>query len=215
MEASSLLVDVRECLKPLNEKILGHPYITELEKGKLNLDQIKAFVSNQYYIVSHDIRSLGLMLSRSLTVKDANFFDNVLRSDIEGLNLLVRLGNSMGLSVEQLEQYSIIPEAVGYTHYLAALASFALPGEQAMALIVNLPVWGANCVRLSKALRAKYRIKETGFLDIFTLPMDEAEKEAIEVMKEYLPARREHMKRAAMLIQAYELMFWDSIHRHA
>ena len=111
-----------------------------------------------------------------------------------------------------MEPPSAIPEAVAYTHYLAALACFALPGEQVMALIVNLPVWGANCGRFSKALKERYGINETGFLDIFASPMEKAEQEALKVMAEYLPARREHLRRAAKLIQAYELMFWNGIY---
>jgi len=212
LEASSLLREVREYLAPLNERILRHRYITDAEEGMLKPDQIRAFVSNQYYIVSYDIKSLGLMLARSSTGKEADFFKNVLDGDMEGLSRLVKLAQALGLSAEELAGYSAIPGAVAYTHYLVTLASFAQPGEQAMALIVNLPVWGANCVRLSRALRAKYRIDETGFLDIFTSPMEEAEKSASEVIEDYLPQRREHMKRAAALVQAYELMFWDGIY---
>lgn len=212
LEAMSLLKEVRDSLASVNEKILGHPYIAEAEKGMLHLDKIKAFVANQYYTVSHDIKSLALMLSRSRARRDADFFKNILNGDMGGLRLLVKLAESLGLSVQELEDYNAIPETAAYTHYLAALACFALPGEQAMALIVNLPVWGSNCGKLSKALRERYDIDETGFLDIFTSPTEEAEKEALQVMEEYLPARREHMKRAARLIQAYELMFWNGIY---
>ena len=212
MDAISLLKDVRDWLAPLNRRILGHPYIAEAEKGTLHVDKVKAFVTNQYYIVSYDIKSLALMLSRSVTGREAEFFKNALNGDMEGLRLLIKLAESLGFSVQELESYAPIPEAVAYTHYLAALACFASVGEQAMALIVNLPVWGSNCGKLSKALRERYRIDETGFLDIFASPMEEAEKEAVQVMEGYLPARREHMKRAAGLIQAYELMFWNGIY---
>ena len=213
MEAMSLLKEVRDWLAPLNKNILGHLYITEAEEGRLHLDKVKAFVFNQYYIISHDIKSLALMLSRATTERDVNLFKNILNGDMEGLRLLAKLAESLQLSVQELENYSVIPEAVAYTHYLTTLACFASPGEQAMALIVNLPVWGANCGRLSKALRERYGISETGFLDIFASPMEEAEMGALQVMEGYLPARREHMKRAAKLIQAYELMFWDGIYK--
>lgn len=212
MKATSLLKEVRDWLAPLNQKILGHPYIAEAEKGTLHLDKVKAFVTNQYYIISHDIKSLALMLSRSGTRREADFFKNVLNGDVEGLRLLLKLAESLGFSVQELENYTPIPEAVAYSHYMAALACFTFPGEQAMALIVNLPVWGSNCGKLSKALRERYGIDETGFLDIFASPMEEAEKEALQLMEGYLPARREQMKRAAQLIQAYELMFWDGIY---
>ncbi|MFQ6085884.1 MAG: TenA family transcriptional regulator [Candidatus Bathyarchaeia archaeon] len=212
MDAESLLKEVRDWLAPLNEKILKHPYIGEAEQGKLALDSIRTFVANQYYIVSHDVKSLALMLSRSTTREEADFFANVLNGDVEGLKLLVKLAEALGFTMQELEDYSPIPKAVAYTHYLAALASLASPGEQAFALIVNLPVWGSNCGRLSKALREKYGIDETGFLDIFTSPMEEAERAALQVMDGYLPASGDRMRRAAKLIQAYELMFWDGVY---
>jgi len=207
LKASSLLREVRDYLTPLNELILKHRYILEAEAGQLTREQVKAFALNQYYVISYDIRSLSLMLAHSTTAEEADFFKNVLDGDMEGLNQLVKLADSLGLSRKELESYSVKPEAAAYTHYLAALASFAQPGEQAMALIVNLPVWGANCVRLAAALRNRYHITETGFLDIFASPMEEAERSAVAVMENYLPQRKAPMKKAATLVQAYELMF--------
>jgi len=212
LKAASLLREVREYLAPLNERILRHRYILEAEAGRLTREQIKAFALNQYYIISYDIRSLSLMLARSVTAEEAGFFKNVLDGDMAGLNQLVKLAGSLGVSRKELESGNVKPEAVAYTHYLAALAGFAQPGEQAMALIVNLPVWGANCVRLAAALRNRYHITETGFLDIFASPLEEAERSAEAVMESYLPRRKEPMKQAATLVQAYELMFWDGIY---
>ncbi len=212
MKALSLLKEVRDHLAPLNKRILSHRYILEAETGQLALAQVRAFALNQYYIVSYDIRSLSLMLARSVTAEEAVFFKGVLDGDLAGLGELVKLADSLGLSRQELEAGNVTPEAAAYTHYLAALAGFAQPGEQAMALIVNLPVWGANCVRLAAALRNRYHVTETGFLDIFASPLEEAERSAAAVMENYLPQRKEPMQQAARLVQAYELMFWDGIY---
>lgn len=213
MQAKLLLEEIRSWLAPLNEKILGHRYIVDAEKGALSLDKIKAFAANQYYILSGDARSLALMLSRTTNLQELGFFENMANADLDGLRHLLKMTKAVGLSSQELEDYIPIPEAVAYTHYLSTLAQFASPGVQAMALIANLPVWGSNCGRLSKALREKYQIKETSFLDLFSASTDGMEAEALQIVDCYLPQEEKHARRAARFIQAYELMFWDGIYR--
>jgi len=212
MEAELLLKEIRSWLAPLNEKILSHLYIVDAERGALSLDKIKAFAANQYYIVSGDSRSLALMLSRSTNLGELRFFEKMAQGDLEGLSHLSKMTEALGFTSRELEDYIPIPEAVAYTHYLSALAQFASPGVQAMALIANLPVWGSNCGRLSKALREKYRIKETSFLELFSAPTEGMEAEALQIIGSYLPEKEKSARRAAKLIQAYELMFWDGIY---
>jgi len=213
MQAKLLLEEIRSWLAPLNEKILGHQYIVDAEKGALSLDKIKAFAANQYYILSGDARSLALMLSRTTNLQELGFFENMAKADLDGLRHLLKMTEALGLSSQELEDYIPIPEAVAYTHYLSTLAQLASPGVQAMALIANLPVWGSNCGRLSKALREKYQIKETSFLDLFSAPTDGMEAEALQIVDCYLPEEEKHARKAARFIQAYELMFWDGIYR--
>jgi len=213
MQAKLLLEEIRSWLAPLNEKILGHRYIVDAEKGALSLDKIKAFAANQYYILSGDARSLALMLSRTTNLQELGFFENMAKADLDGLRHFLKMTEAVGLSSQELEDYIPIPEAVAYTHYLSTLAQFASPGVQAMALIANLPVWGSNCGRLSKALREKYQIKETSFLDLFSASTEGMEAEALQIVDCYLPEEEKHARRAARFIQAYELMFWDGIYR--
>lgn len=209
---SSFLNEVRSSLVPVNKSILEHPFIKEAEKGTLPLDGIKRFVKNQNYIISHDVRSLAFMISRSTSDEELEFFDSVYKGDAQALPLLVRMAQSLGLKMIDLDTYVPIPEAVSYAHYLTFLAQFATPGEQTMALVVNLPVWGSNCNRLSKALKEKYGIDETSFLDLFAQPITEAEKAATSVINRYLD-KKEKMKKVAKLIQGYELMFWNGVYR--
>jgi thiaminase len=211
MEAKVLLRELREHLKPLNEKILNHPYILEVEKGILPEDRIKTFVINQHYIINGDARSLSLMLSKSKNSEELYFFKIIAEGDIEALNHLLKMAETLGL--ERLEDYSPIPEAVVYTHYLTALAQFYSSGVQAMALIANLPVWGSNCCRFSKALKEKYQIKETSFLDLFSASTEEMENKALNIIDYYLPEEEKAMRMSATFIQAYELMFWDGIYK--
>ena len=82
-----------------------------------------------------------------------------------------------------------------------------------MALIVNLPVWGSNCKRLSKAFKVSYQIEETAFLDLFAQPTGELEQHALSIIGHYLHQETQ-LQRVARLIQAYELMFWNGIYHN-
>jgi len=210
MEAKVLLKEIRKDLEPLNKKILNHPYILDAEKGVLPEEKIKAFVINQHYIISGDARSLCLMLSRAKGPEEIEFFKTIAEGDIEALNQLLKMARALDVN---LEDSLPIPEAVVYSHYLTALAQFYSSGVQAMALIANLPVWGSNCLRFSKALREKYKISETSFLELFSAPTEEIEEKALSIVEYYLPPEETLMRMSAAFIQTYELMFWDGIYR--
>jgi thiaminase len=202
---------IRARLAPLNVRVLSHPYISDAEKGVLPVKKVQTFVANQHYIVSHDARSLALMVSRSTNWDEFEFFSSILKGDETALPLLLRMAEALELTASDLEEYTPIPEAVVYAHYLTTLAHFASPGEQAIALTVNLPVWGANCKRLASALKEQYAIAETSFLDLFAQPTGEIERAARAIIdrSRYNETR---LERVARLIQAYELMFWDGIY---
>lgn len=205
-----VLSKLRSELEGVNRRILEHPFIRDAERGSLPLRAIKKFVANQLYIVPHDMRSLAFLLSRSRDDVEARLFKTLLDGDYRAVGLLERLRDAVNLSDDEAESL-LDPAAVAYTHYLSWLALHATPGEAAVALVVNLPVWGSNTARLSRALRERYGIGETGFLDLFSGPYDELEAIAYPVIERYYDERA--YRRAARTIQAYELMFWDSVYR--
>jgi hypothetical protein len=86
--------------------------------------------------------------------------------------------------------------------------------ELAAAFLVNLPAWGANCRRMRTALHEKYDLAASAlaFFDLFAdMPLFDQEAIAIihNALDRGIPARLIH--RAARMLQAYELMFWDAM----
>lgn len=211
MRARDLVQAIRNELQNVNEMILNHQFIIDAEKGRLPLEAFKIFVAQQYYIVYHDARSLALMASRAINTNEFEFFLELSKGDMEALKLLEKMGLELNITIKNIEP---IPEAVAYTHYLAWLALYGNPGYQVIALIINLPVWGANCKRLSAALKNQYNLRETGFLDLFSQPYEQIETKGLEIIENYLDYS-EGMKNVSKLIQKYELMFWDAIYREA
>ena len=203
-----VLGELRRELEPLNREILEHPFLLKAERGELPLQAFKKFTANQLYIVFHDMKSLATLLSRSKDPGEAEFFKKLVDGDYTAYHLLQAMARELGVTAE--DEYQLYdPRATAYTHYLSWLALHATPGEAAVAMTVNLPVWGSNTGRLAKALREKYGVKETGFLDFFATPAKELEEAAAPIIEKYLDMNR--YRRVARTIQVYEKMFWDAI----
>ena len=63
-KASNFLQSLRQQLSKENEKILNHKFVKDAEDGRLSVEKLKLFATQQYYTVNHDLRSLAAMLSR-------------------------------------------------------------------------------------------------------------------------------------------------------
>ncbi|MEM4297406.1 MAG: TenA family transcriptional regulator [Nitrososphaerota archaeon] len=213
MKASGFLAYLRKELERENERILNNEFLKEAEKGTLEKEKIRLFAVQQNYIVSYDLRSLATMLARSQNQDELEFFYTLVVGDKEALRQLRAFSEELGLRRNEVEKSPILAEAVAYTHYLAWLAHYANAGEQATALVVNLPIWGSVVKRLGSALKENYSIKQTGFFELFAGPYDALEGLALKVMEGYIDEHKDGMERCARLIQRYELMFWEGVYR--
>jgi len=63
-DAKEVVEKIRMDLRPLDEKILGHPYIMALNEGKIPQDSLRTFAGQQYHIITSDLRSIASLLSR-------------------------------------------------------------------------------------------------------------------------------------------------------
>ncbi|MET1102239.1 MAG: TenA family transcriptional regulator [Pyrodictiaceae archaeon] len=202
-----VIEELRRILEPLNKEILEHPVLVLAEEGRLPRESIRRFVVNQLYIVPHDMRSLARLLSRSRAIDEIEFFKQALDGDYKALHALRRLAGELGIDPDNPGEPD--PDATAYTHYLAWLSSYASLGEAAVALIVNLPVWGANATRLGRALRERYGITETEFFELFSGPYDGLERAAEPIIERYLDMKAYRI--VAKTIQHYEKKFWDAL----
>jgi len=213
-DALQLIEKIRADLKPLDERILGHPYLHALEEGRVPLDSLKVFAGQQHHIISSDLRSIALILSREGMGPSRRFLMKVLQGEAAALDALHTFAEALGLKISDLESCEPLPAAHAYCAYVAWLALYGSDAELAGALLVNFPAWGANCGRMRAALREKYGFAPSAlaFFDLFAdmLPF---EQEAVVIVQSALdrgiPAALIH--RAARMLQGYELMFWDAM----
>jgi hypothetical protein len=128
----------------------------------------------------------------------------------------VFLFTAVGMDDARLQAYEPAPSRPAYTAFMAWLALYGSEAEVAAGSLVNFPACGANCGRMSRALRDRHGLTEkaTAFFDLFATPPSEFEGQAMAVVADGLArgADRRRVKRAARLLQGYEKLYWDTLH---
>jgi len=197
---ANIIGNLREELKDLNQKILTHPSLQKPSREVLN-----RFVENQLYIIPHDLKALSHVLSRTIALDEVEFFKMLVDGDYEALKALHDLAYELNI---KLDYSRLSLKAVSYTHFLSWLALNGSPGDVAVALTVNLPVWGENVKKLGEHARI-LNIKSTKIFDLFSGPFGILEEKAEKISERYLDWGRYRF--IAKTIQQYELDFWDSL----
>jgi hypothetical protein len=209
----ALVESVRQELQPLNERILNHPYLQALQAGRIGRDQLPLFAMQQSHIIRSDLRSVALMVARARSERSRGFFLELLEGERAALKALESFASAVGSSTSAGTEP--LPGAFAYCAFVAWLSLYASEAEFAGALLVNLPVWGVNCDRMAGALRSRYGLPDSdvAFFSLFaSSPPGFAERAAAVIAEGLAQGTTPAMiRRAAGLLQWYELLFWDTL----
>jgi len=216
LHAQRLVEDIGRELQPANEQLMRHPYVQAVEVARIPRDKLRLFAGEQYRIIGSDLRSVAHLVSRYGGEPSRDFFLGVLQGERAAWDGLLAFASALGVIETDLQAYEPIPQAHAYTAYMAWLALYSSAAEVAAAYVVNFPAWGQNCGRLSLALRERYGLREAdvAFFDLFASPVAGFEENALAVIEHGLtqgvdPRR---VRRAARLLQSYELQYWDALY---
>ena len=97
-----------------------------------------------------------------------------------------------------------------YPAYVSWLALNGGRADVALAFLVNLEAWGEACRRMAAALRDRH---DVSFFEFFAEPPAGFAERALAVAEQGLAAGEPEARarRAARLLQAYELLYWDTL----
>jgi hypothetical protein len=164
---------------------------------------------------SCDLRSVALLVNRFGASPSVPFFQGVLAGEAAALDALKIFADAVGLDEVSREAYEPTPGALAYSAYMAWLGLYGSDAEVAAGFLVNFPAWGANCARMSAALRSRYDLvaDSTKFFDLFAASPADFEGQALSVVDAGLARGVEPrlVKRAARLVQSYEKLYWDTL----
>lgn len=210
------LVDTIGCdLRPVEERIRAHPFLAALDEGGVPTSVLQAFTGEQYFVLRSDRASFAQLAARYPDDPSGGLFLSMAAGEGQALVHLRRLAAALGRSETDLETYEPRAGCQAYPAFVAWLALHASRLDVAVAFLVNLDAWAANCGRMGRLLRHRYGLSAdaVGFFEFFATPPPGLRDQIIDVASDGRrrgdatpPARR-----AARLLQAYELLFWDSL----
>lgn len=214
--AAELVAEARASAAPIEEQLRAHPYILAVEAGRIPKAELQRFAGEQWHIISSDLRSVAHLVARFGGASRAgSFFLEVLGGERAALQALAPLAHLSGTSFEELAEYEPLAGAHAYTCYMAWLGMYGSAGEVGAAYVVNFPAWGESCGRLSRGLRGHYgfSMEAVAFFDLFATPVQGFEEAALAVIQDDLDQRADALKirRSVRLLQAYELLYWDTL----
>lgn len=217
LQARQLLHTLQRQLKPVEQQILATAFLREIEAGRLPLDRIAAVAAEEFVLIPTEQRSFLLMARRWRDPVGAEdpFFLALARNGDGELQRLLAFASALGLSRSSLDGYE--PRAASQI-YPAQLAQLAVSGDRAevaAALLINYPSFASVMARVNTALLERYRFlpEQIRFVSSNGQPLDSAFQQAalaqvsLGLQQGACPDR---IRRAARLLQAAELDFWQA-----
>ena len=204
MDAAGLVAVVRAALAPVERRLAEHRYLAELEAGRVPRESLRAFAGEQRAIITSDRSSFEHLAHRFPQPPAGDFFREMAAGEAEALQLLEPFAAAVGLGAD----YEPLAGCQAYPAYVAWLALNGSPADVALAFLVNLASWGNSCARIRDALRSCYGTEAIAFFDLFAEPPAAFQERALALIATGDPASG---RRAARLLQAYELLYWDTL----
>ena len=207
-----LLDRIRQELAPAEGTNRLVPLVTS---GRLPRERLAALAGEEYRIIRSDRRSFLVLAARFPEPPALDFFTGLAQGETLALDKLMTFAGALGLDEGDLRAYEPRAGCQAYAAYVAWLALNGSQGEVALALIANFAAWGSYCGAVAAALRSQNGLDDEacGFFDFFATPVPEIERQALAVAQASVEsgAPPEGARRYARLVQAYELMFWNTL----
>jgi thiaminase len=204
MDPVELLVLVRGELAPVERRLAEHRYLVDLERGRVPLESLRTFAGEQRAIITSDRKSFEHLADRFPDPPAFGFFRDLAAGEAEALRLLKRFAAAVGLGHE----YEPLAGCQAYSAYVAWLALNGSLADVTLAFLANLETWSRSCRRMCDALRPAYGDDAVAFFDFFAAPPAAFEERALALLETGEPTSA---RRAARLLQAYELLYWDTL----
>jgi len=215
MLAGDLLEDVRADLASVEEAIGSARFVDALAGGTVREEGLRAMAGEQRRIIASDRRSFAQLAARFPWSPAHGWFLSMEQGEAEALALLDGYAGWLALDEDWFGRYEPEPRAQAYPAFVAWLALNGSVGAVTVAFLANLAAWGENCARVAAALRDAYGAGDAAvaFFEFFAAPSPGFREDTLAVAQAGLDAGDDprEIRRAARLLQAYELQFWDAL----
>lgn len=215
-------------------KIDEHPFLSEIEEGKLPIGKYKTYAIQNYFYFTEWFRNCGAAASKATTVSETLMFKNWMTDTNPEFEKFVALIKQVGIGDEQLKEVEVnpaipLPAARAYVDYEFKIFSTASAGEMAAAILPCAwsyspkEIGGVECpLRVGKGLADHYNVNREVALDYgyysthrphfeLLISLKKSISEEVEYGKPGVADRIQDIFRRCI---EYEYMWWDLAYRH-
>lgn len=191
-------------------------FVRLVNEGRMPVERLAAVAGEEYWIGESDRRSFLYLAARFPDPPAVDFFLGLAAVESPARTQLLRYAAALKMTEQDLQEYEQKPGCQAYASYVAWLALNGSLSDVSLALVANFAAWGSYCGAVAQGLRRHYGLtdEDVEFFEFFATPVPEVEQLASAVARHSLGGAStvpESTRRHARLVQAYELMFWNTL----
>src|SRR5437773_2013064 len=119
------------------------PFVSSVTDGTFPLDGIRFVHTNHYHLIINDMGNLNLYVAKARDEEEMLFFHFMAAEEKNHLMTLFLLTDGLGIKRDALRKSEPNSRCLLRTNYFSRLAAYGTPGEIALGIILNFPVWAA------------------------------------------------------------------------
>jgi thiaminase/transcriptional activator TenA len=203
-----------ENLEPLRQRLLSHPLWTGIEEGTVQLETLRVFALQDWWLVREAYRLDALAIAGMPELDLQDLLLAKLVPKIGGYWLLLRFGEALGLARADFDAVQPLAGCMALTNFFYWMLAYGSPPEKIAAVSASEDIFIQICARIGPALMRTYGMSAEQ-VAFFTVHEEIGQKvtpiDALLLARYDTPEDRQRITRAVRLSHEFELLFYDTI----
>ena len=218
--AARLVAKLERQIKPFIDQVADGAFVRSVLQGRFPIEGIRFVHTNHYHLIVNDMANLNAYVAKARDEEEMWFFHFMAAEEKNHFESLFLLDKALGLEPEAVRASEPHPGCLLRTNYFSRLAQYGTPGEVALAILLNFPVWAGGAKREAHGLKRHYGLGkavpgtdkyDTDILDRFEDATAGFREQATRIIARDLvdPANEKLLTRAGLWAAEYEALVWQ------
>ena len=223
--ASELVSGLERRIQPFVEQVSDGPFVREVLAGTFPLDGVRFVHLNHYHLIVNDMANLNVYVDKARNEQEMLFFHFMAAEEKNHFESVFLLDKALGLEPDDVRAFQPHSACLLRTNYFSRLAQYGTPGEIALAILLNFPVWAGGARLEAEGLKRHYGLGnpvpgtdrlDTDILDRFEGATTGFREQALRIVGTDLQmlGSEESLRRAGIWAAHYEAMVWQAYYEH-
>jgi pyrroloquinoline-quinone synthase len=203
-----------EDLEPLRQRLLSHPLWTGIEEGTVQLETLRVFALQDWWLVREAYRLDALAVAGMPELDLQDLLLAKLVPKIGGYPLLLRFGEALGLARADFDAVQPLAGCMALTNFFYWMLAYGSAPEKIAAVSASEDIFIQICARIGPALMRTYGMSAEQ-VAFFTVHEEIGQKvtpiDALLLARYDTPEDRQCITRAVRLSHEFELLFYDTV----